>query len=271
MDLSKLKEPFSLEDIEWRLQQCGESKDGRIWGKCLAYITSRAVQERLDEVCGADGWRSEIRKDGNAYLCTLSIRVTHEDGSVEWISRTDGADATDIESVKGGISGAIKRAAVQFGIGRYLYDLEEGWITVCENGRYSGKTKTDKWFKWNPPALPEWALPKGENSFPENDKDSAAQTDDSLSKTHYSSKGKTGKPTTDEANLKELGNTVISRIGDVMNHEDGGQKSFTEEEITKIRGIVANTRLNKEGVDELLELEKVVREELDSRLSKMAA
>ena len=56
-----------------------------------------------------------------------------------------------------------------------------------------------------------------------------------------------------------------------MNHEDGGQKSFTEEEITKIRGIVANTRLNKEGVDELLELEKVVRKELDSRLSKMAA
>ena len=165
MDLSKLndfKKPFPYKDIEWRLQQCGEKKDGSIWGKCLAYITSRAVQERLDEVCGTDGWRSEIRKDGNAYLCTLSIRVKHEDGSIEWISRTDGADATDIESVKGGISGAIKRAAVQFGIGRYLYDLEEGWVTVCENGRYFGKTKTEKQFRWNPPELPAWALPEEE-------------------------------------------------------------------------------------------------------------
>ena len=86
MELSKLndlKKPFLSKDIEWRLQQCGEKKDGSIWGKCLAYITSRAVQERLDEVCGTDGWRSDIRKDGNAYLCTLSIRVKHEDGSVE--------------------------------------------------------------------------------------------------------------------------------------------------------------------------------------------
>lgn len=268
MDLSKLKEPFSLEDIEWRLQHCGESKDVRIWGKCLAYITSRAVQERLDEVCGVDGWKSEIRKDGNAYLCTLSIKVTHEDGSIEWISRTDGADSTDIESVKGGISGAIKRAAVQFGIGRYLYDLEEGWITVCENGRYFGKTKNDKSFKWNPPTLPEWALPKDESSFPEKAEKVDVQTVDSLPKTHSSSKGKT---TTKEENLKEMGNTVISRIGDVMNHENDGHKSFTEEEISKIRGIVANTRLNKEGVDELLELEKVVQEELEARLSKMAA
>lgn len=141
MDLSKLKEPFKAEDIEWRLQQCGETRDGRIWGKCLAYITSRAVQERLDEVCGTDGWRSDIRKDGNAYLCTLSIRVKHEDGSTEWISRTDGADATDIESVKGGISGAIKRAAVQFGIGRYLYDLEEGWRKSRRTENTSGRQR----------------------------------------------------------------------------------------------------------------------------------
>ena len=79
------------------------------------------------------------------------------------------------------------------------------------------------------------------------------------------------KKSLEEENLKEMGNTVISRIGDVMNHENDGHKSFTEEEISKIRGIVANTRLNKEGVDELLELEKVVQEELEARLSKMAA
>lgn len=160
MDLNKLKEPFPESDIEWRLQSCGE-KNGKFWGKALAYITSRAVQDRLDEVCGPDNWKTSIEKTGDTYLCTLSIRVQHEDGSFEWISRTDGADATDIEPVKGGISGAIKRAAVHFGIGRYLYNLEEGWAIVSENGKLTGCTKEKKYFKWNPPALPSWALPGG--------------------------------------------------------------------------------------------------------------
>lgn len=160
MDLNKLKEPFPEADIEWRLQSCGE-KNGKFWGKALAYITSRAVQDRLDEVCGPDNWKTSIEKTGDTYLCTLSIRVKHEDGTYEWISRTDGADATDIEPVKGGISGAIKRAAVHFGIGRYLYNLDEGWADVCENGKLTGCTKEKKYFKWNPPKLPVWALPGG--------------------------------------------------------------------------------------------------------------
>jgi len=159
-DMAKLKEPFPETDLEWRLQSCGE-KNGKFWGKALAYITSRAVQDRLDEVCGPDGWQIAIRREGDAYLCTLSIRVTHEDGTTEFISRTDGADATDIEPVKGGISGAVKRVAVQFGIGRYLYNLKDGWAVICDDGQYKGKTKEGKEFKWNPPALPGWALPGG--------------------------------------------------------------------------------------------------------------
>ena len=267
MELSKLndlKKPFPSKDIEWRLQQCGEKTDGSIWGKCLAYITSRAVQERLDEVCGTDGWRSEIRKDGNAYLCTLSIRVKHEDGSVEWISRTDGADATDIESVKGGISGAIKRAAVQFGIGRYLYDLEEGWVTVCENGRYFGKTKTNKQFRWNPPQMPAFALPEEEKE--------AFQKADKAPETNTPSKAKKGKGVDKaEESIKDKGNAVISRIGDVMKHEENGNPVFTEAEIDQVRSLVAGTQLTENGVRELEDLEKVVRTELDTRLSKQQA
>ena len=159
-DMAKLKEPFPETDLEWRLQSCGEN-NGKIWGRALAYITSRAVQDRLDEVCGPDGWQTTIRCEGDAYLCTLSIRVTHEDGTSEWLSRTDGADATDIEPVKGGISGAVKRVAVQFGLGRYLYNLKDGWAIICDDGQYRGQTKEKKSFKWNPPALPAWALPGG--------------------------------------------------------------------------------------------------------------
>lgn len=158
-EMSRLKEPFPENDLEWRLQSCGE-RDGKFWGRPLAYITSRAVQERLDEVCGPDGWQCSIKREGDAYLCTLSIRVEHEDGSVEWISRTDGSDSSDIEAVKGGISGAIKRSAVLFGIGRYLYNLKNSWAEISPTGKYQGQTKDRKSFKWNPPRLPDWALPK---------------------------------------------------------------------------------------------------------------
>lgn len=158
-EMNKLKEPFPEGDIEWRLQSCGEN-NGKFWAKPLAYITSRAVQERLDSVCGTDGWQSSITKQGDAYLCTLSIRVEHDDGTTEWISRTDGADSTDIEAVKGGISGAIKRSAVLFGVGRYLYNLKDGWAEISPDGKFSGQTKDRKRFRWNPPKLPDWALPK---------------------------------------------------------------------------------------------------------------
>lgn len=157
MDLSKLKEPFPYEDIEWRLQQADKGKNG-IWGKCLAYVTNRAICNRLDEVVGPENWKNEFKTgpDGGV-LCGLSIKV---DG--EWVTKFDGSENTNIEAVKGGLSGAMKRAAsTGWGIGRYLYNLEESWVEVSEKGKYSGKTKSGDFFRWNPPKLEAWALPGG--------------------------------------------------------------------------------------------------------------
>ena len=92
-------------------------------------------------------------------MCGISIRVPRENGATEWVTKWDGAENTDIEAVKGGLSGAMKRAAVQWNIGRYLYNLEEGWVEVSDKGQFQGKTKSGKFFRWNPPELPEWALP----------------------------------------------------------------------------------------------------------------
>ena len=160
MDLSKLKDCFEPNDIEWRLQQCGKGSNGKIWGMALAYVTNRAIMNRLDEVCGPENWKNEFKAapDGGI-LCGISIKV---DG--EWVTKWDGAENTDIEAVKGGLSGAMKRAAVQWGIGRYLYKLEESWINANENGTYRGKTKDGTTFKWDAPTLPAWALPKGSKS-----------------------------------------------------------------------------------------------------------
>lgn len=160
IDLNKLKEPFPAEDIEWRLQSCGKKKDGTIWGKALAYVTNRAIQNRLDEVVGPQNWKNEFSKgpDGGI-LCGLSIKC---DG--EWVTKFDGSENTQIEAVKGGLSGAMKRAAsTGWGIGRYLYQLDEGWAEITEDGIYFGKTKEGEWFKWNPPKLPSWALPDGKS------------------------------------------------------------------------------------------------------------
>jgi hypothetical protein len=158
-DLARLREPFAAEDIEWRMQQAGE-KNGRIWGKVLAYITNRAIMDRLDEVIGPSNWRN-VYEPGPAggVVCGLSIRVTRDDGSAEWVTKWDGADNSDVEPVKGGLSNSMKRAAVQWGLGRYLYSLEEGWANVHEGGRLSARTKEGKWFRWDPPALPAWATP----------------------------------------------------------------------------------------------------------------
>lgn len=47
----------------------------------------------------------------------------------------DGAEDSDIESVKGGLSDSMKRAAVQWGIGRVLYDLNTVWVEIEKRGR----------------------------------------------------------------------------------------------------------------------------------------
>jgi len=156
IDFAKLREPFPASDVEWRLQECGKTKDGKIWAMCLAYITNRAIMQRLDDVCSPENWKNEYHAGPQGgVICGLSIRCGDE-----WVTKWDGADNTQVEATKGGLSDAMKRAGVQWGIGRYLYNLEAGFATIADNGEYRGKTKDNTYFKWNPPKLPAWALPQ---------------------------------------------------------------------------------------------------------------
>lgn len=153
-----LRAPFPADDIEWRIQQAGV-KGEKVWALCLAYVTNRAIQQRLDDVAGPENWCNQYATgpDGGI-LCGLSLRVGDS-----WITKWDGAENTATEPVKGGLSGAMKRAAVQWGIGRYLYNLEATFAKVHENGAHKSKVKgnggKDLWFRWDPPHLPAWALP----------------------------------------------------------------------------------------------------------------
>ena len=156
MNLEELGKPFAPEDLEWRVQQAG-AKDGKPWARVLVYVTNRAIMNRLDDVCGAENWQNELKEISNgSFICGLSIKIGDE-----WVTKWDGCDKSDIEPVKGAISGAMKRSAVQWKIGRYLYSLDAGFAIVSPDGKHYQPAKDGKYsaFKWNPPALPAWALP----------------------------------------------------------------------------------------------------------------
>jgi len=171
-----LQKPFAPEDIEWRPQAWGKQNSGQYWVQVLAYVTNRAIMNRLDEVCGPERWKNEFRDWHNgSQLCCISIFLTVISEN-EWVSKWDGAEQTHIESIKGGLSDSMKRAAVQWGIGRYLYKLdrnlaitsvdrkpkEQGWHYFSadgENGKNCKKGERHT-FYWRTPALPKWALPE---------------------------------------------------------------------------------------------------------------
>ena len=136
----KLKEPFDPRVIHWRVGATTQSKDK---GIALAYLNSRDVMKRFDDVCG-DLWQVEYPFDG---CCRIGVKIGEE-----WIWRSNGAGETQVEGQKGKYSDAFKRAAVLWGVGRYLYYLENVWHPIKSQGRS---------FVLNgSPSLPAWALPK---------------------------------------------------------------------------------------------------------------
>ena len=161
MDLEMLKAPFKPEDIEWRVGRCGE-KNGKIWCTAFAYITARAIHDRLDEVCGMGNWQMEYREMSGGAICRIGISCPIDDLGHEWIWKEGGADATDFEAFKGMLSSSEKRAGVPWGIGRYLYKLDETFVETSQKkvkGWNYHKSKTTGVFFWETPQLPAWALP----------------------------------------------------------------------------------------------------------------
>lgn len=160
----RLQAPFPERDIEWRVHHSGRSK-GRQWAMVLAYVDNRAIQNRLDEVFGPGGWKNEFHDFRDGVLCTISCKVGDE-----WISKTDGAEPTQFESFKGGLSSAMKRAGVQWGIGRYLYELPQTFVEVYPqkpdhpDAKFIMDDKTGVRGYWIPPKLPDWALPENERN-----------------------------------------------------------------------------------------------------------
>lgn len=99
----------------------------------LAYIDARDVMERLDNVLGIYGWQCRYSGSGSTTVCEIGLY--HPD-TQEWVWKADGGGESDIEAEKGALSGAFKRAAVRWGIGRYLYSMGNIWVPL-ENKRFT--------------------------------------------------------------------------------------------------------------------------------------
>lgn len=106
-----LAAPFEPEEVKLRNQG----------GRQLHYVTARTVMNRLDDVLGPENWWDDFVPLEHSVICRLTIRLP--DGTILTKSDAGGyagmADPGDDD--KSGFADAFKRAAVKFGVSRYLY------------------------------------------------------------------------------------------------------------------------------------------------------
>lgn len=154
-DLKLLRRPFTPEAVKFRID--GNPKNGKV--RILTYIDSRLAAERLTEV--DPGWSGTPAFVGHSESDPLGLSV----GSpvvyhltVKGSSRSDvgqigpaawgdnkGEFEADDKHAKVAVSDALKRAAVLFGVGAYLYTLGNVYVdqkkhTTEGKGKYLNTT-----------------------------------------------------------------------------------------------------------------------------------
>ena len=155
-NLKQLREPIPSAQISWRV---GATNPDKTRGQALPYIDNRIVQNRLDDVLGPENWSNRfeevvVNNRLMAVRCIIGVRIGDE-----WVTKEDGANLDESSSssnaaemaIKGVYSDAMKRAAVQWGIGRYLYEFEAPWVTLDDRQRLA-----------NIPELPAHLVPAAE-------------------------------------------------------------------------------------------------------------
>lgn len=141
-----LAAPFDPKEVKFKPQMVKNNR-------CLAmaYIDARLVQDRLDDVLGVDGWQDlyDLVPDGSV-VCRLRVRFGEK-----WVTKTDVGSTSEQpdagDRLKAAFSDALKRAAVKYGIGRYLYRLPAQWVDYDPVKKQIVQV----------PHLPPFAIPKG--------------------------------------------------------------------------------------------------------------
>jgi hypothetical protein len=151
----ELAAPFPVDEVQFKPQVVKGNR-----ALAIAYIDARAVMDRLDAVVGVHNWqdRYQLLPDSSVQ-CRLRVRIHGE-----WVAKADVGSPSDQpdggDRLKAAFSDALKRAAVKFGIGRYLYGLPPTWTDYDPTKRQFSSR----------PLLPEWALPRTASSLNGNGK-----------------------------------------------------------------------------------------------------
>jgi hypothetical protein len=146
-----LASPFDLREVRFKPAVVSGNR-----ALALAYVDARVIQDRLDDVLGVTGWQDEYEclPDGSV-VCRLRLRLGDE-----WITKMDVGGQSEQpdegDRRKAAFSDALKRAAVKFGVGRYLYRLPSQWVEYDSHKRQFART----------PTLPPSALPKAKKQTP---------------------------------------------------------------------------------------------------------
>ena len=142
-ELNALSAPFPLSAVDFKPQVMNKEKTS---GMATTYVDARAVAERLDSVLPF-GWSAgyrTIHSEADRFVVECAITITLSTGRT--VTRADVGEsdngANEASRHKSAYSDALKRAAVQFGVGRYLYDLPKAWAD------YDAQKKT-----WTPAGL----------------------------------------------------------------------------------------------------------------------
>ena len=139
--LDQLKAPFPTKAVKWKPQGIEGGS-----ARALAYVNVRTVMDRLDETVGG-AWEFHWAPDGKDVIGVLTVcGVTREDAGLP-----GQGEAGDTR--KAAVSDALKRAAVMFGIGRYLYRIE--------SRRWPGEMQGKRFVFTPDPQVPAWATPEG--------------------------------------------------------------------------------------------------------------
>jgi hypothetical protein len=117
-----LAAPFDPKEVKFKPQSVKGNR-----ALALAYIDVRAIEDRLDDVLGVENWQDEYQLlPDNSVMCKLRLRI-----GGRWITKADVGGPSEQpdggDRIKAAFSDALKRAAVKFGIGRYLYRLKADW------------------------------------------------------------------------------------------------------------------------------------------------
>jgi len=124
----KLRKPFPLDALRWKVNHSvlTTGSKARIICFLVPYIDSRYVMSRFDEVIGINNWKDEyIKVEGEhpGYKCRISLRL---EASKEWVTKEDVAPINrSADPLKSSFTDSFKRAAVHWGVARYLYEVKQ--------------------------------------------------------------------------------------------------------------------------------------------------